>query len=62
MDKYTIKQFTADYPTDEVCLDKIFQLRYGNMYLLKVSIGIGLLIKGEYLINSVLEGFTGITF
>lgn len=29
--KYTIEQFRKDYPNDNVCLDKIFQLRFGNM-------------------------------
>lgn len=31
MEKYTIKQFAADYPDDDACLDKIFQLRYSNL-------------------------------
>lgn len=29
--KYTIQQFRKDYPNDAVCLDKLFQLRFGNM-------------------------------
>ncbi|MBS1685276.1 MAG: IS1595 family transposase [Bacteroidetes bacterium] len=31
MTKYTIKDFRAQYPSDTVCLDKIFQLRYGKL-------------------------------
>ena len=26
--KYTIKQFQKEFPTDETCLDRIFELRY----------------------------------
>jgi transposase len=29
--KYTINQFRKDYPNDAACLDKLFELRYGNM-------------------------------
>ena len=29
--KYTITQFRKDYPNDAVCLDKLFQLRYGKL-------------------------------
>jgi len=29
--RYTITQFRQDYPNDDVCLDKVFQLRYGNL-------------------------------
>lgn len=29
--KYTINEFRAQYPNDDVCLDKIFQLRYTIM-------------------------------
>lgn len=31
MQKYTITQFRKDYPNDDTCLDKIFQLRYSNL-------------------------------
>lgn len=31
MDKYTIAQFRADYPNDDACLDKVFQLRYAGL-------------------------------
>lgn len=31
MKKYTLTQFKANYPTNEACLDRIFQLRYGNL-------------------------------
>lgn len=31
MKKYTIEQFRKQYPNDAVCLDKIFQLRFGNL-------------------------------
>ncbi len=31
MNKYTIKEFREDYPNDDACLDKIFQLRYNNL-------------------------------
>jgi transposase len=31
MATYTKKQFEAEYPTDAACLDKVFQMRYGNM-------------------------------
>jgi len=31
MKQYTIQEFRKQYPNDAVCLDKIFQLRYGNM-------------------------------
>jgi transposase len=31
MSTYTLKEFQKDYPNDAVCLDKIFQLRYGDM-------------------------------
>lgn len=31
MNKYTITQFRKDYPNDDACLDKIFQLRYSNL-------------------------------
>jgi len=29
--RYTVKQFQADYPNDDVCLDTIFQNRYGDV-------------------------------
>lgn len=29
--RYTVKQFKADYPNDDVCLDTIFQNRYGEV-------------------------------
>lgn len=29
--RYTITDFRMDYPNDDACLDKIFQLRYGNL-------------------------------
>lgn len=28
--RYTIDQFRADYPTNDACLDKVWQLRYGS--------------------------------
>ena len=28
--KYTINDFHKDYPTDDACLDKIFEIRYGK--------------------------------
>src|SRR5665213_1928998 len=31
MNKYTIKEFRNDYPNDDACLDRIFQLRYHNL-------------------------------
>lgn len=31
MNKYTINQFRADYPNDDACLHKIFQLRFANL-------------------------------
>lgn len=31
MNKYTINQFRADYPNDDICLDKLFQLRFSNL-------------------------------
>ena len=31
MKKYTIDQFREQYPTDDVCLHKIFTLKYGDM-------------------------------
>ena len=31
MNKYTIKEFRNDYPNDDACLDRIFQLRYNNL-------------------------------
>lgn len=31
MNKYTIKEFRNDYPNDDACLDRIFQLRYSNL-------------------------------
>ena len=31
MKKYTIEDFKNNYPSDQVCLDKIFQLRYGKL-------------------------------
>jgi transposase len=31
MNKYTINQFRAEYPNDDTCLDKIFQLRFANL-------------------------------
>lgn len=31
MSKYTITQFRKEYPNDDACLDKIFQLRYSNI-------------------------------
>ena len=31
MRHYTVKQFREDYPTDDVCLDTIFQHRYGEV-------------------------------
>lgn len=29
--RYTIEQFRKEYPNEAVCLDKLFQLRFGNM-------------------------------
>jgi transposase len=29
--KYTINQFKKEYPNDDVCLDKLFQLRYSSI-------------------------------
>jgi len=29
--KFTITDFRKTYPNDSVCLDKIFQLRYGHL-------------------------------
>jgi len=29
--RYTVKQFQADFPTDDACLDAIFQNRYGDV-------------------------------
>lgn len=29
--KFTIKEFNKQYPTDEVCLDEIFQARFGHI-------------------------------
>lgn len=31
MNKYTIEQFRKDYPDDDTCLNKIFELRYSNL-------------------------------
>ena len=31
MKRYTIDQFRNDYPTDDVCLEKIWQLRFGDL-------------------------------
>ena len=31
MKKYTITQFRANYPNEDACLDRIFQLRYNNL-------------------------------
>ncbi len=31
MKKYTITQFRKDYPDNDACLDKLFQLRYNNL-------------------------------
>lgn len=31
MKKYTLTQFKAAYPTNDACLDRIFQLRYNNL-------------------------------
>ncbi len=31
MNKYTITEFRKDYPDDDTCLDKIFQLRFSNL-------------------------------
>lgn len=31
MEKYTITQFRNDYPNDDACLDKIWQLRFSNL-------------------------------
>lgn len=31
MKRYTIDQFRKDYPNDDVCLDKLFQLRYEGL-------------------------------
>ena len=31
MKKFTLPQFRANYPNDDACLDKIFQLRYSNL-------------------------------
>ena len=29
--KYTINEFRKEYPNDDVCLDKIFAMRYASM-------------------------------
>lgn len=29
--KYTINEFRKEYPNDDICLDKLFQMRYRNM-------------------------------
>lgn len=31
MKRYTISQFRKDFPNDDACLDKIFQLRFNNL-------------------------------
>lgn len=31
MSKYTINQFRKDFPDDDVCLDKLFSLKYGKL-------------------------------
>lgn len=31
--KYTIKQFREDYPTEEICLDKVFKLVYKDLII-----------------------------
>lgn len=31
MTKYTITQFRADYPNEDACLDKLFQIRFTNL-------------------------------
>src|ERR1700733_3329294 len=31
MNKYTIEQFRKDYPNDDACLHKIYELRYKNL-------------------------------
>jgi len=31
MNKYTITQFQNDFPNDDACLDRIYQLRYSNL-------------------------------
>ena len=31
MSKYTIEQFRKDYPNESACLDKLFQVRFGNL-------------------------------
>lgn len=31
MRKYTIDQFKAEFPTNDACLEKIFELRFGNL-------------------------------
>ena len=31
MNKYTITQFRNDYPDNDACLNKLFQLRYSNL-------------------------------
>lgn len=31
MKKYTLEQFKASYPTNDACLDRIFELRYNNL-------------------------------
>ena len=28
--KYTFKQFQAEYPDDQACLDKVLEMRYGG--------------------------------
>lgn len=29
--KFTLQQFNAKYPDDDVCLDAVFEVRYGNL-------------------------------
>jgi transposase len=31
MNKHTIEQFRKDYPNDDACLHKIYELRYNNL-------------------------------
>src|ERR1700712_3908183 len=31
MKKYTLKQFQANYPDDDTCLEKLFQLRFTSL-------------------------------
>jgi len=41
MKRFTITEFREMYPTDDACLDRIFQLRYNNLamiYLFSVKL------------------------